>query len=261
MIIDTHSHIYLQEFDEDRGEVILRAKSAGVEHIILPNVDSTTIQPMLDLETSDPDFFHAAIGLHPTSVKDNYQEELALVKQQLDNRSYCAIGEIGIDLYWDKTYIKEQILAFEQQLQWAIDLNLPVIIHVRDAFPEALASVQKLNCEGLRGIFHSFGGTWKDAETIIALGGFYLGINGVITFKNSGLAETLNHIPLDYIVLETDAPYLSPVPFRGKRNEPAYLTYVIDKLTEIYKQPKETILKKTTENALQIFKTIIFATD
>lgn len=259
--IDTHAHIYLEEFDDDRKAVIQRAKSSGVEHIILPNVDSTTIQAMLDLEASEPTFFHAAMGLHPTSVQANYLQELTLVKKQLDSRSFCAIGEIGIDLYWDKTYIKEQIEVFEQQLEWAITYHLPVIIHVRDAFPEALASVQKFNCGGLRGIFHSFGGSAKDAETIIHFDGFKLGINGVVTFKNSGLAETLKTVPLEYIVLETDAPYLSPVPFRGKRNEPAYLSYIVDKLAEIYQEPSDIILKKTSENALQVFKTIIFATD
>jgi TatD DNase family protein len=259
--IDTHAHIYLEEFDADRAAVIERAKAAGISHIILPNVDNTSIKPMLELEASEPGFFHAAMGLHPTSVQANYQEELALIKSQLEKQSFCAIGEIGIDLYWDKTYIKEQIIVFEQQIQWAIDLDLPLIIHVRDAFPEALASVQKLNCEGLRGIFHSFGGTIKDAETIMEFGGFKLGINGVVTFKNSGLAETLKSIPLDYIVLETDAPYLSPAPFRGKRNEPAHLSYIVDKFTEIYQQPRDFILKKTSENALHVFKTIIFATD
>lgn len=259
--IDTHAHIYLEEFDADRAAVIQRAKSAGVSHIILPNVDSETIPTLLELEANEPTFFHAAIGLHPTSVKENYQEELAIIKKQLDSRSFCAIGEIGIDLYWDKSYINQQIEVFEQQLEWAIAYDLPVIIHVRNAFPEALTSVQKLNCDGLRGIFHSFGGSVNDAETIMQFGGFKLGINGVVTFKNAGLAETLKTIPLEYIVLETDAPYLSPVPFRGKRNEPAYLSYIVEKLAEIYQEPRNNIIKKTSENALQVFKTIIFATD
>lgn len=260
MLIDTHAHIYLEEFNDDRAIVIKEAKAAGVEHIVLPNVDSSTTQAMLDVEASDPVFFYSAIGLHPTSVKENYQEELDLVKQQLESRPFCAIGEIGIDLYWDKTFLKEQIIVFEKQLEWAIKYDLPVIIHVRDAFPEALRSVQKLNCYELRGVFHSFSGTLEDAQTILHLGRFKFGINGVVTFKNTNLKNILQHIPLEYVVLETDAPYLSPVPYRGKRNEPKYLLQIVEKLSEIYNESNENIIKKTGENALQVFKTIIFAT-
>jgi TatD DNase family protein len=260
-MIDTHAHIYLNDFENDRSAVIERAKQESVHHIILPNVDSNTTEQMLRLEASDPLFFYAAIGLHPTSVKDNFNIELALVKAQLEKHNFCAIGEIGIDLYWDKTYIEQQKIVFKQQLAWAIEYHLPVIIHVRDAFNETIEIVREYNCPELRGIFHSFGGSLHNANEIIALGGFKMGINGVVTFKNSKLAETLASVPLEYIVLETDAPYLTPVPFRGKRNEPAYLSYIVAKLAEIYNESPETIRKKTTENASEVFKTIIFATD
>lgn len=252
-MIDTHAHIYLPEFDEDRTAVIDRAKAVGISHIILPNVDSKTIDSLIKLETSMPNFFHAAMGLHPTSVKSDWENELAIIKTQIDSRSFCAIGEIGIDLYWDKTYLKEQIIVFEKQLEWAINLNLPVIIHVREAFSETLACVKKMNCKHLRGVFHSFGGSLAEAEAIMKLGGFKLGINGVVTFKNSGLKDYLASIPLEMLVLETDAPYLSPVPFRGKRNEPMHLLQIVEKLADIYQVTNETIRKKTYENSLQIF--------
>jgi TatD DNase family protein len=261
MLIDTHTHIYLDEFNDDRNDVILRAKSSGVRHMILPNVDRETIPGLLNLEQSDPHFFHAAMGLHPTSVNEKYLDELALMKAELDKRPYCAIGEIGMDLYWDKTFRQEQIEAFETQLKWAIDLNVPVIIHVRNAFFEALESVKKLNNKHLRGVFHSFSGSLEIAKEIMKLDGFMLGINGVVTFKNAKLPDVLAQVPLDYLVLETDAPYLTPAPYRGKRNEPAYLTFICEKLAEIYHTSSEEIIKKTGENALEVFNSIIFAND
>lgn len=253
-MIDTHSHIYLEEFDADRAEVIQRAKDAGLQHIVLPNVDADTLTRMLDLEATNPAYFHAAIGLHPTSVTAGYEKELAWVKRELDRRPYCAIGEVGLDLYWDKTFVGEQIKAFEQQLQWAVDYSLPVIIHVRDAFDLAIASVKKYNNQSLKGIFHSFGGTPEEARQIMALGGFKMGINGVVTFKNSNLPQTLLEVPLDYLVLETDAPYLTPVPYRGRRNESAYLEYIKNKLAEIYKLSSEEIAKKTYWNSVETLK-------
>ncbi len=259
MLIDTHAHIYLDAFDEDRALVIQQAKKAGVKHIILPNVDNDTTKAMFTLEESDPSFFHSAIGLHPTSVNHEYKKELTKIKHSLDENSFCAIGEIGVDLYWDKTFINEQIKVFEQQLKWAIEYNLPVIIHVRDAFPEALRSIERLNCPQLHGVFHSFSGNLKDAQSILNLKGFKLGINGIVTFKNSDLKNTLSQIPLENIVLETDAPYLSPVPYRGKRNEPKHLLEIVAKLAEIYNESTDNIIKKTGENALQVFKSIIFA--
>lgn len=258
-MIDTHSHIYLDDFDTDRDEVVLRAKNAGVSHIILPNIDSSSTQRVLSIEATAPYFFHAAIGVHPTSVKADVEQELAHVEQQLRQHNFCAIGEIGMDLYWDKTYLEEQKIAFKQQLLWAIKHQLPVIIHVRDAFAETLRIVYEYNCPELRGIFHSFSGSLNVANEIIALGGFKLGINGVVTFNNAKLPQTLAKIPIEHIVLETDAPFLTPAPFRGKRNEPAYLSYIVNKLSEIYFCPQEKIIKKTTENSQEIFKTITFA--
>ena len=193
-MIDTHSHIYSEEFDNDRDEVIQRAKDAGVKKIILPNVDSESLPRMLSLEKSYPDYCFAAIGLHPTSVKENYKSELDIIKNELSRRKYIAIGEIGVDLYWDKSFYNEQLIAFTQQLQWAIDYHLPVIIHVRDSFRETMSALEPFRGKGLRGVFHSFTGDVAQAEEIIDFGGFLLGINGIVTFKNSGLAETLKQI-------------------------------------------------------------------
>jgi TatD DNase family protein len=259
IMIDTHSHIYLADFYSDRDEVIARAKQAGVSHIILPNIDSSSTQAVLSLASSEPDFFHPAMGLHPTSVKADFEQELAHVEQQLRQHNFCAIGEIGMDLYWDKSFLEEQKIAFKQQLSWAIEYKLPVIIHVRDAFQETLTIIRQYNCPELRGIFHSFSGSLNIANEIIALGGFKLGINGVVTFNNAKLPQTLAKIPLENIVLETDAPFLTPAPFRGKRNEPAYLSHITNKLAEIYFCSQEKIIKKTTENSQEIFKTITFA--
>jgi TatD DNase family protein len=251
--IDTHSHIYLPEFDADRLEVISRAQAAGITHIVLPNVDQSTLSQLLSLEATDPAYFHPAIGIHPTSINKDYANELAWVKRELDRRSYCAIGEVGIDLYWDTTFRDEQIIAFEQQLQWAVEYRLPVIIHQRNAFEEVMASVEKFNCPELRGVFHSFGGTLDEAQRMIALENFYLGINGVVTFKNSTLSTVLSSVSLDRLVLETDAPYLSPVPYRGKRNESSYMVLVAQKLSEIYHITLEETGEVTSRNALQLF--------
>lgn len=258
-MIDTHSHIYLEDFDEDRAAVIERAKAIGIEHIILPNIDSESIDAVIKLEASDPQFFHAAMGMHPTSVKENYLEELETIKSELEKREFCAIGEIGIDLYWDKTHLKEQIIAFKTQLDWALAYQIPVIIHVRDAFPETLEIIEEYKNTDLCGVFHSFGGNKEQLQRILELHNFMFGINGVVTFKNSGLAETIQDIPLDKIILETDAPYLTPAPFRGKRNEPERLEIIKNKLSEIYKIEPEICAKKTTENSLRLFKKINFA--
>ena len=252
-MIDTHSHIYSEEFDADRSEVIRRAQEAGVTKIIMPNVDSESFPRMLETERMLPDVCHAAIGLHPTSVKENYQDEMALVKSELERRKYIAVGEIGIDLYWDKTFYNEQVTALQTQVQWALDYNLPVIIHVRDSHNETIEALQIFKNKGLKGVFHCFTGGKKEANEIFELGDFLLGIGGVVTFKNSGLAENLKDIPLDKLVLETDAPYLSPTPFRGKRNEPSYTALVRDKLAEVYRVSVEEIDKITTRNAEKLF--------
>ena len=254
MLIDTHSHIYLPEFDEDRPDVISRAKAAGVQHIVLPNVDRETLEPMWALEATEPDYFHAAIGLHPTSVNADFRNDLAWVQSELERRPYCAVGEIGIDLYWDTTFHTQQVKAFEQQLQWAIDYNLPVIIHQRNAFEDVIACVEKFKGKPLHGIFHSFGGTLEEAQQLFSLGNFYLGINGVVTFKNSKLGDVLRQLSLENLVLETDSPYLTPVPYRGKRNESAYVLLVAQKLADIYRQPANDIIEITGRNARNLFK-------
>lgn len=253
-MIDTHSHIYSEEFDDDRAEVIARAKAAGVTKIILPNLDSESLPRMLQLESEYPGYCFAAIGLHPTSVKENFAEELAIVKKELDRREYIAIGEIGLDLYWDKSFLKEQIQVFTQQIEWALEYRLPVIIHVRDSFRETMDVLESYRGEGLTGVFHSFTGSIDNAIEIINFGGFLLGINGIVTFKNSGLASTIEKLAPKHILLETDAPYLTPAPFRGKRNESAYLNFVCEKLASVYTMEKAEIIEITTQNACNLFK-------
>ena len=252
-MIDTHSHIYSNDFDADRAEIIQRAKDAGVSQIILPNVDSETLPQMLALEAEYPDYCLAAIGLHPTSINENYRVELALVKSELERRNWIAVGEIGIDLYWDKTFLEEQIIAFRQQVDWALEYKLPVIIHVRDSFRETMQALSPYRDSGLRGVFHSFTGSAEDAAEIIGFGGFLLGINGIVTFKNSGLAAVIEQIDLSHILLETDSPYLTPSPHRGKRNESAYTLLVANKLAEIYNCSLSEIDEQTTRNAKSIF--------
>lgn len=252
-MIDTHSHIYSEEFDADGDEVIQRAKEAGVTKIVLPNVDAQSLPRMLELEAQYPDYCYAAVGLHPESVKENFQIELDIIREELERRKYLAVGEIGIDLYWDKTYQTEQIRAFQTQVEWAIEFNLPVIIHVRNSHNETIQALKPYSGKGLKGIFHCFGGTPEEAAEIFSLGDFKLGIGGVVTFKNSGLAATLIHIPLEKLVLETDSPYLTPVPFRGKRNESSYLRYVAARLSEIYAVPQDEVNRITTESANSVF--------
>ena len=252
-MIDTHSHIYSEEFDTDIVEVIQRAKDVGVQHIILPNLDSETLPRMLSLEAEYPGFCFAAIGLHPTSVKENFEAELALVASELKRRSWIAIGEIGIDLYWDRTFLDEQIKAFQQQIDWALDYNLPVIIHVRNSFRETMDALIPYKNRGLKGVFHSFVGTIEEVQEILAFGGFKLGINGIITFKNSGLDKVVAQIDMKNILLETDSPYLTPAPHRGKRNESAYTQLVARKLAEVYNCSLEEIDEISTLNAKTLF--------
>ena len=253
LMIDTHSHIYSEEFDADGDEVIQRAKEAGVTKIVLPNVDAQSLPRMLELEAQYPDYCYAAVGLHPESVKENYQIELDIIREELERRRYIAVGEIGIDLYWDKTYQTEQILAFQTQVEWAIEFNLPVIIHVRNSHNETIQALKPYAGKGLKGIFHCFGGTPEEAAEIFSLGDFKLGIGGVVTFKNSGLAASLMHIPPENLVLETDSPYLTPAPFRGKRNESAYTVLVAEKLAQVYDMSVGEIDRITTENACSVF--------
>ncbi|MCD7976447.1 MAG: TatD family hydrolase [Tannerellaceae bacterium] len=255
-LIDTHCHLYLEEFDQDREQLIDQAKKSGIELLLLPNVDTTTIEQMHVVCDQYPEFTYPMMGLHPTSVNPDYKKNLLAIESWLGKRDYCAIGEIGIDLYWDKTYLKEQKIVFEEQLAWSIELNLPVAIHTRNAFPEVFECIHKIGASQLKGVFHSFSGTETELSEIKKLGNFKIGINGVITFKNSRLDEIIRDADIQDILLETDAPYLSPVPYRGKRNEPVYIWETAKKVSDIYKIPVEETVKITKKNALNLFKNI-----
>ena len=251
-IIDTHTHLYLNQFKDDIDKVIKRSIDKGINKFIFPAIDSTHFDDMHDLKNKYPGSIYLMSGLHPTNVKENYKEELEFVVNSLKSHSYVAIGEIGIDLYWDKTYLKQQQDAFEFQIRLAIKNDLPIVIHCREAFDEIFEILDKENCTKLRGVFHCFTGTLEQANRAIRLG-FKLGIGGVVTFKNGGIDKFLSQIDLKHIVVETDSPYLAPVPFRGKRNESSYITYVIDKLSEIYGLPIKEIASITTKNAEKVF--------
>ena len=233
MYIDTHAHLYVSEFDADRNEMIQRALNAGVKQVVLPAIDSETTAAMHALKKQFPKNIHLMMGLHPTHVKENVEEELVHVANELEKNNFVAVGEIGMDLYWDKTYQKEQQKAFAQQIDWALAYDLPIVIHCRKAFDEIFEVLEGVVNQRLRGIFHCFTGNVAQAQHAIELN-MLLGIGGVLTFKNSGLAETISKIPLAHLVLETDAPYLAPMPFRGKRNESAYLPLVAQRLAQVY---------------------------
>ena len=252
-IIDTHTHLYLKQFKKDIDLVINKSLEIGVKKFIFPAIDSSHFDDMHDLKNKYPDDIHLMSGLHPTSVKENYKEELEFVVNSLMSHSYVAIGEIGIDLYWDKTFLKQQQEAFEFQIRLAIKNDLPIVIHCREAFDEIFEILDKENCSKLRGVFHCFTGTLEQASSAIRLG-FKLGIGGVVTFKNGGIDKFLHQIDLKHIVLETDSPYLSPVPYRGKRNESSYIMYVLKKLSEIYGISNEKIAEITSENAKKVFR-------
>jgi TatD DNase family protein len=251
-LIDTHSHLYLPQFQSDLDEVVERTRQKHIERVYMPNIDSESIESMLTLEKNYPGFFLPMMGLHPTSVKENYEEELVTVESWLQNRPFAAIGEIGIDLYWDKTHFKEQEKAFEQQIGWAKELELPIVIHSRNSFQEIFEVVGRNNDEKLSGIFHSFSGDYDDAQHIMSLG-FKIGINGIVTFKNSSLDNVVKQIDINHLVLETDSPFLAPTPKRGKRNESSYLYYIAEKVAEIKNMKIEEVADITTKNALEIF--------
>lgn len=253
-LIDTHNHLYLEEFDPEQDALVDAALKSGIDTLLLPNVDLTTIDRMHNLCDRFPGFAYPMMGLHPTSVDEHYAEALKKTESYLGKRPYCAIGEIGIDLYWDKTYLKEQKIVFEEQLKWSIDLDLPVAIHTRDAYPEVLESIHKVGADKLTGVFHSFTGTITDLEEIKKLKKFKLGINGVITFKNSKLSDTILSTDINSIVLETDAPYLAPVPYRGKRNEPIYIWKTAEKVADTYGLTLDETVEITRKNALDLFK-------
>jgi TatD DNase family protein len=251
-IIDTHCHLYSEEFNADRDTVIKRAQQFGVQKFYLPGIDSESIDGMLSLEEKYPNVCFPMMGLHPCYVKENYKSELEIVEGWLKKRKFVAIGEIGLDFYWDKSYSVQQHEAFEQQMQWAMDYDLPIVIHTREAMQATIDAVKPFADKGLKGIFHCFSGSYESAKQIIAMN-FLLGIGGVITYKNAGLGEVVSKINLQHLVLETDAPYLTPVPFRGKRNESVYLEFVINRIAEIKQISVGEVATVTTSNAENLF--------
>ena len=255
-LVDTHTHFYFEEFDADLPEVICRASEAGVRAFCLPGTDLASLPRLQAVCDRYPDQCFPMIGLHPTNVGPDYASDLAILRTDFDKRSYVAVGEIGIDLYWDKTHLREQTEAFEEQLRWSIEKDLPVAIHTREAFPQVFESLHKIGIDKVRGVFHSFGGNREEMEEVLRYPNFLLGINGVVTYKNARIRDFLSIAPLDRIVLETDAPYLSPVPHRGKRNESAFMTMIAQKLAEVYGVPVETIAEKTTQNAMKLWPSL-----
>jgi TatD DNase family protein len=254
-IIDTHTHIYdKNDFGNDQEEVIIRMKKEGITHVILPNIDLNTIPDLLDFERRDPNHFHCLMGLHPENIKENYKKELNCILEEFDNHKYYGVGEIGIDLYWDQSHLKEQIEAFEAQVDYASKNELPIIIHCRNGFKEIQNCLSEFDKNKIFGIFHSFTGTKDEYEEIKNLGDFKIGINGIITFKNSeNLRKAIKEIPLSDIVLETDAPYLAPIPYRGKRNESSFIVKVAEKIADIKEMDIENVAKETSKNAKVVF--------
>ncbi len=254
ILIDTHTHLFSAEFQADQTEVVETAIKSGVQKMLLPNIDRRSIEPMYDLCARFPNHCYPMMGLHPGSVGAQWEEELEVIRTFLFSRKNIAVGEIGMDLYWDKTYIEEQKKAFRMQIAWAKELKLPIVIHARQAFNEIFKIVDEMNDADLTGVFHCFSGSVQQAVKIATYGGFKLGIGGVLTYKKSGLVDVLQEIPLDMMVLETDAPYLTPTPHRGKRNESAYLLYVAQKLAEVKGISIEEVAHITTQNARELFQ-------
>ncbi len=249
---DTHTHLYVEEFNVDRHQVVQQALDAGIYRMLLPNIDVNSWQAMMDLHDAFPENCLPMMGLHPTSVKEDYEKELAMVQEELAKGRYCGVGEIGIDLYWDETFRDQQIDAFRKQLQWAKKHQLGVSIHTRNASELTYQIVKEELTDDLKGVFHCFTGSWDDAKRIMDVG-FKMGIGGIVTFKNSGLAEVVKQIPMESLVLETDAPYLTPVPFRGKRNQSAYIKYIAGKVAVIKGKSMEEMAEFTNRNAEQVF--------
>jgi len=251
-LIDTHAHIYLKDFVEDREQILDKAKESGLTKIYMPNIDHTSIEDMLRLEESAGGNCVAMMGLHPCSVKKDFEKDLYEVETWLNKRKFAAVGEIGTDLYWDKTFWSQQQEAFKIQVNWAKQFKIPIVIHCRESLDQTIQMVEQLKDENLKGVFHCFSGNLDQAQKIIDLG-FYLGIGGVATFKNGGLDKVLPDVDLKHIVLETDSPYLAPVPHRGKRNEPAYLKLIADRIAEIKKISVDELAETSTANALALF--------
>lgn len=253
-LIDTHTHLFCEEFDDDRELALIRAKQAGVSKLFMPNIDDTSTEALLDICDKHKECY-PLMGLHPTSVDSSWGKRISKVEKVLrSGRKFYGIGEVGLDLYWDKNYVKEQKHVFNIQIEWALEFNLPLIIHCRNAHNEMMDCMSRYRESQLRGIFHSFGGNIDEATNLLEYRNFMLGINGIVTFKKSSLPETLTKIPLERIVLETDSPYLSPVPHRGKRNESAFIVSTAEKLAAIYEVPIEKIAQQTTTNALKVFQ-------
>lgn len=251
-LIDTHTHLYLEQFTNDLDEVVQRAQQAGISNAILPNIDSQSIDALKTCVASNTVFFKPMMGIHPCSIKANWEKELAIAQQELVNNSYCGIGEIGLDYHWDLSYVEEQKKAFAIQLEWAKEMNLPVSVHSRKAYDDLLKIIQKAQDGRLRGVLHCFGGDKREAEIGIDLG-FALGIGGVVTYKNSGMAEIVKHVGIDHLVLETDAPYLPPVPYRGQRNESAYIYEIASFVAQILRLSTEEVAAITSKNASTLF--------
>lgn len=252
LLIDTHTHLFTKHFDNDLDAVMQRAKDAGVGLMLLPDIDSESTARMKSVSDRFPDLVKPMMGIHPCSVTEDFKNQLSIVKSELDKGGYVAVGEIGLDLYWDKESLPFQVTAFEQQMEWAKEMKLPVAVHCREAYDEVISSIAKCQDGTLNGVLHCFTGNLEQANALLDLG-FFLGMGGVLTFKNSGLAETVAQLPLDRLVLETDSPYLAPVPFRGKRNESSYVKFVAEKLAEVKGISVEEIARITTENASTLF--------
>ena len=253
MYTDSHTHLYLDAFSADRENMVKRAKDTGISRMFLPNIDSTSLKPMFNLVGQFPGSCYPMMGLHPTSVKANYREELHIIESHLDRQEIIAIGETGIDLCWDKTFFCEQVEVFKTQIGWAKERKLPLVIHARDSFPEIFKALDESGTTGLRGVFHSFTGTGEVLEKALTYD-FMIGINGIVTFKNSNLGDVVQSIPLERLLLETDAPFLAPVPHRGKRNESSYLMHIASRVGEIFNLTKEEIGAITSKNADQLFQ-------
>jgi TatD DNase family protein len=251
-LIDTHTHLYLPEFDADRDEVVNRAAVNGISKMLLPNIDTNSVKQMLDLVSRYPGICFPMSGLHPTSVKEDYLSQLDSLEKLITENKIIAIGEIGIDLYWDKTFMKEQIISFRRQIGFALQNKLPVVIHSRDAFPEVFSVLDEFNGEKLTGVFHAFTGNINDAEKALNMG-FKLGIGGIVTFKNSRLDKVVRAIGPDDLILETDSPYLAPVPYRGKRNESSYICVINKKLADIFNISEEKMAEITYLNSVGLF--------
>jgi TatD DNase family protein len=251
-LIDTHTHLYLPDFDNDRDEVVAKAINSDIKKLLMPNIDIHSIVAMIAVENRYPGICHPMIGLHPTSVKADFIDQLDVLEKLVTNHNFIAVGEIGIDLYWDKTFIEEQVIAFKRQILFALDLDLPVVIHSRESFPLVFSLLEEFKGRPLKGVFHAFSGTSDNAQKAIGFG-FKIGIGGILTFKNSGLDKVVQDVGLDNLVLETDSPYLAPSPYRGKRNESSYICIINRKLAEIFGIDAEEVASITYTNSLKIF--------